>query len=85
MFQQCLGWFTMLPVKQFPQKRLFRHISNHVFLNLSYRKYITYEDHLFAENNQNLMQSSNMQRKIEKKLFAFEIIATELVALNFLY
>ena len=31
------------------------------------------------------MQISKMQEKIDKKLFVFEIIALELVALNSLY
>ena len=31
------------------------------------------------------MQISNMQEKIHKKLFVYEIIASELVALNCLY
>ena len=31
------------------------------------------------------MQISEMQEKIEKKFFVFEIIASELVALNCLY
>ena len=31
------------------------------------------------------MQISEMQEKIEKKIFNFEIIASELVALNCLY
>ena len=31
------------------------------------------------------MQISKMQQKIDKKLFVFEIIALELVALNCLY
>ena len=31
------------------------------------------------------MQISKMQEKIDKKLFVFEIIASELVALNCLY
>ena len=44
-----------------------------------------YEGHLFFENVQNLMQISKMQEKIEKKLFVFEIIASELVALNIVY
>ena len=44
-----------------------------------------YEGHLFFENVQNLMQISKMQEKIEKKLFFFEIIASESVALNCVY
>ena len=31
------------------------------------------------------MQISKMQEKIEKKLFVFEIVSSELVALNCLY
>ena len=31
------------------------------------------------------MQISKMQKKIDKKLFIFEIIASDLVALNCLY
>ena len=31
------------------------------------------------------MQTSKMEEKIQKKLFVFEIIASELVALNCLY
>ena len=31
------------------------------------------------------MQISKMQEKIDKKLFVFEIIASEMVALNCLY
>ena len=44
-----------------------------------------YEGHLFFENVQNLMQISKMKRKIEKKSFVFEIIVSELIALNCLY
>ena len=44
-----------------------------------------YEGHLFFEYVQNLMQISKMQETIEKKLFVFEIIASESVALNCVY
>ena len=44
-----------------------------------------YEGHLFFENVQNLMQILKMQEEIKKKLFVFEIMASELVALNCLY
>ena len=39
----------------------------------------------FFEKVQNLMKISKMQRKIDKKFFVFEIIVSELVALNCLY
>ena len=59
------------------------YISNHVFHgvrnlgNKSAMKVIF----LFA-NVENFMYISKIQEKIEKKLFVFEIIASELVALN---
>ena len=40
---------------------------------------------LFFKNVENLNEISRMKQKIEKKLFLFEIIASELVALNCLY
>ena len=40
---------------------------------------------LFDENVQNLNEISKMQQKFEKKFFVFQIIASELVALNCLY
>ena len=36
----------------------------------------------FFSDVENLMEISKMQEKIQKKLFVFEIIASELVALN---
>ena len=48
-------------------------------------KEISYEGHLFFENVFNLMHISKMQEKSDKKLFVFEIIAPEFVALNCLY
>ena len=39
----------------------------------------------FFENVQNLDQISKMKKKIQKMIFVFEIIASELVALNCLY
>ena len=40
---------------------------------------------LFFKNVENLNEISRMKQKIEKKLFLFEIIASELVPLNCLY
>ena len=83
--QQCLNPFTMLPVKGSFETGLFGHLSNHVFRSAQLRKEISYEGHLFFENVLNLMQISKMQAAIDKKVFIFEIIASELVALNCLY
>ena len=46
---------------------------------------MSYEGHIFFENVLNLMQILEMQKKMDKKVFVFEIIASELVALNCLY
>ena len=45
----------------------------------------SYDGHLFFENISNLMHISQILQKIHKKAFIFEIIASELVALNCLY
>ena len=83
--QHFLNPFTMLPVKGSFETGLIGHISSHVFRSAWFRKEISYEGHLFFENIPNLMHISKMQKKYRKKLFVFEIIASELVALNCLY
>ena len=75
----------MLSVKGSFEMGLFGHISSHVFRNAEFWKEISYQGHLFFENVSNLMHISKMQEKIDKKVFVFEIIASELVALNCLY
>ena len=80
--QQCLNPFTIFPVKETFETGLLRHISNNVFRSALFWKEISYEGHLFFENILNLMQISKMQEKIHKKVFVFEKIASELVALN---
>ena len=75
----------MLPVKGSFETGLLGHISSHVFRSVKFRKRISYQGHLFFENVLNLMHISKMQKKYQKKLFVFEIIGSELVALNCLY
>ena len=48
-FQQCLGAFTMLPVKNPSEMGRSRQLSNHVLLSEYFRKYMSYEGHLFLE------------------------------------
>ena len=45
--KQCLGTFTMLPMKECSETALFRHISKHVFRGPYFRKYMSYKGHLF--------------------------------------
>ena len=41
--------------------------------------------HLFFQNIQNLISIQKTEKKIHKRFFVFEIIASELVSLNFLF
>ena len=68
--QQCLGISSMLTVERSFETNLFRHFANHVFRNLYFQKYISYDGHLFLEHVQNIMQFPENQRNIEKRLFA---------------
>ena len=59
---------------------LTRYFGFRNFGNASAMRFI-----FFFENVENLNYISNMQKKIQKKFFVFEIISSELVALNCLY
>ena len=75
----------MLPVKGSFETGLIGHISSHVFRSPQFPKEISYKADLFFENVLNFMQISKIQEKIEKNYCIFEIIASEMVALNCLY
>ena len=85
IFQQCFGLFPMVVFEGSSETGLFTHSTNHVFWSPLPRKYISYEGHLFSENVKHMRYISKMQKKIDKKFFLFERIASELVALNSLY
>ena len=70
----------MLLVEESSDARLFRHLSNNVFWNPSFRKYISYEGYLFLEGVQNFIYISKIQKNILKKIFVFQKIASELAA-----
>ena len=72
----------MLFVEMHSEGGFFRHLSNHLFRRRQFRKYIGDDGHLVVENVQNFMYISKMRRKIDEKYFVFEIIVSELVALN---
>ena len=46
---QCFGPFTMLPVDPSSQRGLLRHLSDHVFGILQFRKFISYKGGLFLK------------------------------------
>ena len=49
-----------------------------VFHSLEIRKHISYDHHLFFQNAYNLMEIPEMERKIEKNFFLFQIIVFQL-------
>ena len=51
----CLGLFTMFLVEGYSETVLFRYLSNHVFQTLQFRKYISYDCHLYFEYVQNFI------------------------------
>ena len=83
--QERFNPFVMLSLEGYSETRLFRHFSNDVFRGTEFRKHISYEGYPFLKYLQNLIHILKMQKKIQKKFFVFEIIASELVALNCLY
>ena len=85
-FLHCFIPFTRLLVEGSPETRLFRHLSNNVFWNPSFQKYTSNEGHLFFESVENFIYISKMnKKKMEKNLFHFLSIASQLAALNCLY
>ena len=82
ILQQCFVPYAVLSFYGSSETRPFRHLSNHSFWSRYFQKYISYEGHLFLANVENLIYILKMQKKIQKKFFVFQIIASELVALK---
>ena len=75
----------MVLVERFSETMIFRHLSNHLFRSPQFWKYISYDDHPFFENVQNLIYISKLQKKIERNFLVSEIIGSELFVSNCLY
>ena len=69
----------MFTVEVCSEVRQSKHLSNHIFDSLSFRKYIGYECHPFFQNVQNLMRISKIERKIEQIFLVFQIIAFDII------
>ena len=67
---QFFGPLTMSPVERSSQTVVFRHLSKHVFRGRYFRKYISYEGHLFLKMFDK-MQIRKTQKKLQKKIFSF--------------
>ena len=57
---------------------LFREWSNQDNHSLWFRKYISYDIHLFSQNVWNLMWNPEMEQKLQKKVYVFQIILFEM-------
>ena len=72
--QKFFNPFVMLSVEGSSETRPFRHLCDDVFRSLSiFTKCVKFN--IYFKN----------EKKIHKKFFVFEIIASELFVLNFLY
>ena len=79
-FQQCFEPANTLITEWCSEARPFRRLSYHLFRNQLFSKKLGYDTHLCFQNVLNLMQISEMQVKIQKKSFVFEIMALQVVA-----
>ena len=67
--------FKMLTVHKCCDSGLFMHLINHAVSSILFHKYVSYESYLLFQNVQDLISSSEMQKKIQKNLLVFKIIA----------
>ena len=81
-FRKYWGRFQILTVKAFYETLLLRQWSNQDFQSLSFWKYVSYDHHLFFQNVSNLIEIAEMEQKIQKKFFLFQIVAFELGVAN---
>ena len=72
----------MLALHKCSDTWIFRHLSNPAFCSLIFQKQIISEDHLHFQGIQNFIQISEVQKKILKIFYDFEIIAFQLVPLD---
>ena len=73
--EQCFRAFKMLTVHKCCDSDLFIHLINHAASSILFHKYVSYESYLLFQNVQNLISSSEMQKKIQKILLVFKIIS----------
>ena len=83
--QQCFGSFTMLLVEGSSRMRLFTHFSKHVFWGPEVQNTSAMKVIFFLKMFKIESIFTKCKRKIKKRFFVSEIIASENVATNFLY
>ena len=68
---QCFGLFSMSPVERSSQTGVFRHLSRHVFRGRWFRKYISYEGHLFFWKCSKFNTEAKSAQNNSEKIFGF--------------
>ena len=68
---RCFGLFTMSPVERSFQTVVFRHLSKDVFHCRYFRKYISYEGHLFFWKCWKFNADSKNAEENSEKIFCF--------------
>ena len=66
---QCFRPFTMLRVDGLSQMGLFRYLSNHDFRGTLFRKFISYESHLFSKMFKIWFRFENCTQKFRKSFW----------------
>ena len=65
------GLFTLTPVERSSETRVFRHLCKHVFRGRWFRKYISYEGHLFFWKCSKFNADLKNAEKNSEKMFCF--------------
>ena len=79
-FAQCLEPVSTLISECCSEARPFRRLSNHLFRSQYFWKKLGWDTHLFLPNFLNLMHISEMQERIQKISFVFEVMALQVIA-----
>ena len=75
----------MLFVEGYCEAALFRHLSNHVFRNPQFWKYVNYECNIFFQNVQNSILILKMQKKVVQIIFVIGNECVNKQSYNFAY
>ena len=70
-FQQCFGHFNMLTVHKCSDTGLFRHLNNHVFCSLAFRKEFSHEVRPFLIKCSKLDVDVRIGEKKKKNILCF--------------
>ena len=81
-FKQSFGPFNVLTVLKCSYTGLFQHLSNPAFFPSVISEANNFRGSSLFQRVSNFMSILEMQKKVQKIFFDFEVIAFELVSLN---